>query len=135
MCTDVVIRAYRKAFGLDLQALVNADMRGAFSAYPQLWGMRGPDKNIDHRRVPNLEAFFRRRGGEKSATRVGGDYRPGDLVTQRLPGNLPHIAIVTAKRGADGRPLVVHNIGAGAKIEDTLFAYPIVGRFSFAPTA
>ncbi|MFC3694799.1 DUF1287 domain-containing protein [Chenggangzhangella methanolivorans] len=135
VCTDVVIRAYRSAFGTDLQALVNGDMRAAFASYPRLWGMSRPDRNIDHRRVPNLETFFRRRGAEKPATQAGTDYRPGDLVTQRLPGNLPHIAIVTARRSEGGRPLVVHNIGGGAKIEDTLFAYPIVGRFSFAPTA
>ena len=135
VCTDVVIRAYRAAFGVDLQALVNRDMSGAFSAYPQLWGMSRPDRNIDHRRVPNLETFFRRRGADLPVTEAAADYRPGDLVTQRLPGNLPHIAIVTARAGGDGRPLVVHNIGAGAAIEDTLFSYPIVARFSFAPPA
>src|SRR5215510_11945310 len=61
VCTDVVIRAYR-AVGVDLQQRVHEDMQAAFRAYPRLWGMRGPDSNIDHRRVPNLQTFFRRRG-------------------------------------------------------------------------
>lgn len=136
VCTDVVIRAYRSAFGVDLQALIHEDMRAAFSAYPKTWAMQRPDRNIDHRRVPNLETFLTRRGGALPITKVGADFRPGDLVTQRLPKNLPHIAIVTARPSGDGaRPLVVHNIGAGARIEDTLFAYPIVGRFRFAPDA
>ncbi|WP_020180516.1 DUF1287 domain-containing protein [Methylopila sp. M107] len=136
VCTDVVVRAYRAAFGLDLQKLVHEDMAAAFSAYPKSWGVRRPDRNIDHRRVPNLETFFRRRGAALPATTQASDYGPGDLVTQRLPGELPHIAIVTAKRSSDGaRPLLLHNIGSGARIEDTLFAFRIVGRFRFPPSA
>lgn len=136
VCTDVVVRAYREAFKVDLQRLVNEDMRAAFSAYPTIWGGKRPDRNIDHRRVPNLETFFKRRG---AALDVAGDpatYRPGDLVTQRLPGNLPHIAIVTGRMTPDGRrPLLVHNIGAGAQVEDTLFAFHIAGHFRFPPDA
>src|SRR6516225_9435609 len=36
VCTDVIVRAYR-GIGIDLQLLVNQDMRKAFSAYPRLW--------------------------------------------------------------------------------------------------
>ena len=132
VCTDVVIRAYRGAFGLDLQRLVHEDMARAFSAYPRRWGMGRPDPNIDHRRVPNLQVFFRRHGRALPVSADPADYAPGDLVTQMLPGNLPHIAIVSTERSADGkRPLVVHNVGAGAKREDTLFAWPITGRYRF----
>ncbi len=132
VCTDVVIRAYREAFEIDLQKLVHEDMRRAFAAYPRTWGMKAPDRNIDHRRVPNLETFLARRKAALPVSREAADYRPGDLVTQRLPGNLPHIAIVTDAMSADGgRPLVVHNIGRGARHEDILMAFPIVGHFRF----
>lgn len=131
VCTDVVIRAYR-ALGIDLQQRVHEDMRAAFSAYPRLWGLAAPDPNIDHRRVPNLQAFFRRRGGERPLARDARGYEPGDLVTWMLPGNLPHIGIVTERRTTDGeRPLVVHNIGRGPEVEDMLFAYPITGVYRY----
>ena len=129
VCTDVIVRAYRDGLGLDLQVLVHEDMRRAFSAYPPLWGLKRTDRNIDHRRVPNLQAFFKRAG---AALANGTDYQPGDIVSQMLPGNLPHIGIVADERTADGaRPLVVHNIGAGARIEDVLFAYPATGHYRF----
>lgn len=132
VCTDVVIRAYRDGLALDLQKLVHEDMRRAFSAYPRTWGLTRPDANIDHRRVTNLEAFFRSKG---AALRFAGpaDFQPGDLATQRLPGNLPHIAVVTARRAPSGRLLCVHNVGAGARVEDVLAAWPLAGRFRFAP--
>lgn len=136
VCTDVVIRAYRDAFGLDLQRLVNEDMRAHFASYPTTWGLKAPDPSIDHRRVLNLRVFFKRKGRELPATAKPGDYRPGDLVTQLLPGNLPHIAVVSDLRSPDGeRPLVVHNIGAGTRVEDTLLAYRITGHYRFGPTA
>jgi uncharacterized protein YijF (DUF1287 family) len=130
VCTDVVIRAYR-ALGIDLQQRVHEDMRRAFAQYPRLWGMRAPDANIDHRRVPNLQAFFRRRGAERRVARQDATvYATGDLVTWMLPGNLPHIGIVTDQRTADGaRPLIVHNIGRGPEVEDMLFTYPITGVY------
>ena len=135
VCTDVVIRAYRAAFGIDLQKLVHEDMKSAFGGYPAIWGLKRPDRNIDHRRVPNLEHFLKRRGADLPVTKDGADYQPGDLVTQRLPGNLPHIAIVT-NRPAKGRnhALVVHNIGAGTQIEDRLFEFRISGHFRLEPT-
>jgi uncharacterized protein YijF (DUF1287 family) len=136
VCTDVVIRAYRDAFGLDLQKLVHEDMARAFAAYPRRWGLSRPDANIDHRRAPNLQVLFQRRGRALPVSVDPADYRPGDLVTQTLPGNLSHIAIVSDARSADGkRPLVIHNVGAGARLEDTLFAWPITGRYRFGPPA
>lgn len=132
VCTDVVVRAYRDGLGLDLQKLVHEDMKRAFSAYPRTWGLARPDPNIDHRRVPNLEAFFRRKGAALAFAGPA-DFRPGDLVTQRLPGNLPHIGVVTHRRARSGRLLVAHNVGAGTRVEDVLAEWPLHGRFRFAP--
>ena len=131
VCTDLVIRSYRKV-GVDLQRQVHEDMRAAFSAYPRLWGLTRPDPNIDHRRVPNLQTYFRRRGAELPVSRNAGDYLQGDLVTWMLPGNLPHIGLVTNRRSPDGkRPLIVHNIGRGPELEDMLFDYPITGHYRY----
>jgi uncharacterized protein YijF (DUF1287 family) len=133
VCTDVVIRAYRAAYGLDLQKAVNADMQARFSAYPKQWGMRQPDSNIDHRRVPNLQVFFQRKGQSLPAGADAAAYRPGDLVTQMLPGALPHIAIVSDRKSATGIPLVIQNIGRGVHEDDSLFGFPITGHYRFAP--
>ena len=131
VCTDLIIRSYR-AVGIDLQKEVHEDMAAAFDAYPRIWGLRRPDPNIDHRRVPNLQTFFRRKGAELSVSQDPDDYRPGDLVTWMLPGNLPHIGMVTDQRSSDNtRPMIVHNIGQGPKVEDTLFAYPITGHYRY----
>lgn len=133
VCTDVIVRAYRDSLGIDLQKLVHEDMRRDFSAYPQNWGLAGPDANIDHRRVPNLRTFLRRNGAELGPWSGAEDFRPGDLVSQLLPGNLPHIAIVSDVMSSDGAaPEVIHNIGAGARREDTLFSFEITGRYRFS---
>lgn len=134
VCTDVVIRAYRK-IGVDLQELVHKDMRENFSLYPakRNWGQTKTDTNIDHRRVPNLQTFFTRHGKKLPLTQVTIDYQPGDLVTWMLANKLPHIGVVTDRLSADGlRRLIVHNIGAGPQLEDVLFAYPITGHYRYA---
>ena len=130
VCTDVVIRAYRQV-GVDLQVKVHEDMRRAFRSYPALWGMRGPDPNIDHRRVPNLQTFFRRSGAELRRSTDPSAYRAGDIVSWMLPGNLPHIGIVTNGRSPAGVPLIVHNIGRGPEVEDMLFRYTITGHYRY----
>lgn len=130
VCTDVVIRAYRRV-GVDLQVKVHEDMKRAFSSYPQRWGLPGPDPNIDHRRVANLQAFFRRAGAELPVSRDPQAYRAGDLVTWMLPRNLPHIGLVTGERSDAGTPLVVHNIGRGPEVEDILFRYSITGHYRY----
>lgn len=133
VCADVVIRAYR-ALGIDLQQRVHEDMTANFSAYPAFWGLTRPDANIDHRRVPNLETYFRRRGAALPLSSRPEDYRPGDIVAWNLRGEagfLPHIGVVTGEKGASGWPLVVHNIGAGPKLEDVLFAWPMTGHFRY----
>jgi uncharacterized protein YijF (DUF1287 family) len=131
VCTDVIIRAYR-SIGVDLQLLVNQDMRKAFPAYPRKWGLSHPDPNIDHRRVENLAVFFARHGQTLPVSKDAADYRPGDLVTWRLPDGHPHIGLVS-DRSANGRPLLVHNIGAGAKVEDILFAFTVTGHYRYLP--
>lgn len=133
VCSDVVVRAYR-AIGLDLQVLVHDDMSRAFDAYPRMWGLTRTDRNIDHRRVPNLRAFFTRKGASLPVTASPDDYRPGDLVTWTLPRNLPHIGIVSDRfaPGTD-RPLILHNIGTGTSEDDVLFAYPIAGHYRYYP--
>lgn len=132
VCTDVVIRAYR-ALGIDLQQRVHEDMREAWSAYPKLWGLRAPDRNIDHRRVPNLATFFGRHGETLRVSQTDASlYAPGDIVTWRLASGVPHIGLVSATR-QEGRPLIVHNIGAGAQIEDVLFAHTVTGHYRYEP--
>jgi uncharacterized protein YijF (DUF1287 family) len=129
VCTDVIVRAYR-GIGVDLQALVNRDMRAAFGAYPKLWGLSRPDPNIDHRRVQNLAAFFKRHGKELPVSKEASDYKPGDIVTWRLPDGRPHIGLVSDRQGG-GRPLVVNNIGEGAQVEDALFEFTISGHYRY----
>jgi uncharacterized protein YijF (DUF1287 family) len=130
VCADVVVRAMRR-LGFDLQVLVHEDMARHFALYPRAWGLRRPDTSIDHRRVLNLETYLRRRGFERHGSFVPADYRPGDIVTWRLPGNLPHIGIVSDRVAPDGsgRPLVIHNVGAGAREEDRLFAWRQAGHY------
>ena len=135
VCTDVIIRAYR-AIGADLQRLVHEDMASHFSAYPstRIWGLKTTDRNIDHRRVPNLQVFFTRHGTQLPVTNNAQDYKPGDIVSWMLPGNLPHIGIVTDRLSpSSGHPLIAHNIGAGPKLEDMLFDYKITGHYKYIP--
>jgi uncharacterized protein YijF (DUF1287 family) len=132
VCTDVVVRAYRK-LGIDLQKLVHEDMRAHWNAYPHpaKWGLKRPDPNIDHRRVPNLATFFRRHGLAIAPGRDAQRFRPGDLVVWELPFGLPHIGIVADRRSPAGTPLVIHNIGSGTKMEDVLFTYTITGHYRY----
>jgi uncharacterized protein YijF (DUF1287 family) len=127
VCTDVIVRAYRDAFGIDLQALVHADMRAAFAAYPRSWGLSRPDSNIDHRRVPNLRTWLTRRRANLPVPRNARDWRPGDIFTS-LVGNRPHIGLVSDRRGPNSL-LVIHNVGRGTREEDVLLVWPITGRY------
>ena len=134
VCTDVVIRSLRRAYTLDLQQRVHEDMAANFSAYPTNWGLTRTDKNIDHRRVPNLEVYFTRAGYELPITSRAADYKPGDIVSWRLDGNsgsggLPHIGIVSDSLGVTGTPLIIHNIGGGVEESDMLFDHRITGHF------
>lgn len=134
VCTDVVIRAYRK-LGIDLQKQVHEDMAANFTSYPsyRIWGLKATDRNIDHRRVPNLQTFFTRHGESLPVSDSAENYLPGDLVSWMLPGNLPHIGIVTDQQSSDGKPLIVHNIGAGPRLENMLFSYRITGHYRYLP--
>lgn len=133
-CTDVVVRALRSA-GYDLQKLIHEDMSAHFSLYPQKWGMRGPDSNIDHRRVPNHITFMKRFGrslplateGEAAKT-----WKAGDLVYWTLtPSSLTHCGVISNERNAHGIPLVIHNIGPTARQEDCLNSWRIIGHFRY----
>lgn len=128
VCTDVIIRAFR-ARGLDLQQAVHEDMARHFSCYPRLWGLKKPDKNIDHRRVPNLMTYFARRGWQVPVTSNPADYLPGDIVTCLVFGRLPHIMIVSDRKNAEGEPLVIHNMGQGTQEEEWLFAFELTGHY------
>ncbi len=131
VCTDVVIRAYRK-LGIDLQKEVHLDMKANFSLYPQKWGLKSPDPNIDHRRVPNLMTFFRRKGTSLPISDKAADYRPGDIVCWNLGGGVTHIGIVSQKSTSDGkRHLIIHNIGNGQVLEDSLFSFKIIGHYRY----
>ncbi|MEZ5384797.1 MAG: DUF1287 domain-containing protein [Prosthecobacter sp.] len=134
VCTDVVIRCYR-TLGFDLQKLIHEDMKRSFSAYPKIWGLKAPDKNIDHRRVPNLQTFFKRRGASLPVTQNPADYQPGDLVTCTVAGRLPHIALVVPASDGGSTPWIVHNIGQGPKCENRLFEFPLTGHYRFHPSA
>jgi hypothetical protein len=131
VCTDVVIRAYRKV-GIDLQKEVHEDMLENLDKYPNLWGLSRPDTNIDHRRVPNLMRFFARNGSAKPVSLKAEDYAPGEIVFWKLGGGIKHVGIVTGKRSSDGRRfLIVHNIGGGQVLEDCLFRYEITGHYLY----
>ncbi|WP_242135774.1 DUF1287 domain-containing protein [Aestuariivivens marinum] len=131
VCTDVVIRAYRK-LGVDLQKAVHEDMKTNFNVYPKLWGLKTTDKNIDHRRVPNLMTYFKRQGAELPISLKANDYISGDVVCWNLGGAITHIGIVVNKKSKDGkRFLIVHNIGRGQVLEDCLFDFKIIGHYRF----
>lgn len=131
VCTDVVIRAYRQV-GVDLQKEVHEDMKANFSSYPNIWGLKSTDKNIDHRRVPNLMTFFGRKGASKPISQNAEDYVPGDIVCWNLGGAITHIGIVVDKKSSDGkRYLIVHNIGGGQVLEDCLFDFNIIGHYRY----
>lgn len=131
VCTDVVIRAYRK-IGIDLQKNVHEDMKANFSTYPKIWGLKTTDKNIDHRRVPNLMSYFDRNNSSKPISNSAQDYIPGDIVCWNLGGAITHIGIVVDRKSIDGkRNLIVHNIGAGQVLQDCLFDYEIIGHYRY----
>jgi len=133
VCTDVVIRAYRK-IGIDLQKEVHEDMKANFSVYPKNWGLTSTDKNIDHRRVPNLMTYFKRQGAEKPISDNPEDYASGDVVCWNLGGGTTHIGIVVDKKSEDeNRNLIVHNIGGGQVLADCLFSYTIIGHYRYKP--
>jgi len=131
VCADVIVRAFR-AGGIDLQKELHEDMAGSFNKYPQRWNARRPDKNIDHRRVPNLMTWFDRQGKSQPTTQDAKDYLPGDVVAWELSGGLLHIGMVSKiKVEQTERYAVVHNIGAGARLEDVLFAWKIIGHYRY----
>ncbi|MFN2576529.1 MAG: DUF1287 domain-containing protein [Pyrinomonadaceae bacterium] len=131
VCSDVIVRAFRKA-RIDLQKEVHEDMKSNFSAYPAKWGLNVPDANIDHRRVPNLQAFFARKGKSLSTNNVSENFLPGDIVTWDLGGGTDHVGIlVNVWYKPSQRYLIVHNIGGGTRMEDALFSWKITGHYRY----
>ena len=131
VCSDVIVRAFRKG-GIDLQKEVHEDMQSNFSAYSTRWGLKGPDANIDHRRVPNLKTFFTRKGKSLSANSDSEDFLPGDVVTWDLGTGTDHVGMVTNVWYKPSQHyLIVHNIGAGTRLEDVLFAWKITGHYRY----
>ena len=131
VCTDVIIRAYRKV-GIDLQQLVHEDMKEHFEKYPKNWGLTKPDKNIDHRRVPNLMVYFSRFGKILSTSQNENDYKPGEIICWNLGGGITHIGIIVNRKSIDNKHyLVVHNIGGGQVLDDCLFDFKIIGHYEF----
>lgn len=132
VCTDVLIRAYRK-LGIDLQKRVHEDMVKAWASYPNPWRMKSTDRNIDHRRVPNLATFLGRHGTTLSCSGDAATFLPGDIVTWQLPSGLPHIGLVSNTRSEKRVPLIIHNIGQGTRQEDILFQFKITGHYRYFP--
>ncbi len=131
VCSDVVIRAFRKV-GIDLQKSVHEDMARNFAEYPNKWGLKRPDTNIDHRRVPNLMTYFKRQSKAVAITSNAKDYLPGDIVAWDLGGGITHIGIMTNLLSDDGKTCsVIHNIGAGARVENVLFNWKIIGHYRY----
>ena len=129
VCTDVIIRALRVAYTYDLQQLVHKDMKRNFSKYPKIWGLKRPDRNIDHRRVPNLKTFFQRKGCSLPVSKQVSKFKAGDIVTCTVPPHLPHIMIVSDRVNRNKIPLVIHNIGSGTQEEDLLLEFQITGHY------
>ncbi len=130
VCIDVIIRAYRKAFDFDFQEHVHKDMAANFSVYPKIWGLTRTDRNIDHRRVPNIETWLKRHGHELATS----DWQPGDLITCRVGGTLPHIGILSSRKDRQGRWRAIHNIGLGTLEDSRIWAYGHKRRFRFLPS-
>lgn len=131
-CTDVVVRSLRAA-GFDLQALVHADMIRHWDEYPHSYGLRRPDPNIDHRRVPNLSVFFRHHGQSLPNAvmpQTLWTWQPGDIVCWKMPGGADHTGVVSDRRNASGVPLVIHNIG-GCQEQDVLTVWTIAGHYRY----
>ena len=131
VCSDVIVRAFRKS-GIDLQKDLHEDMKENFSAYPTRWRLSGPAANIDHRRVPNLETYFTRKGKSLSTTGGAETFLPGDMVTWDLGTGQDHVGlVVNVWYKPSQRYLIVHNIGAGTRMEDVLFAWKITGHYRY----
>lgn len=124
VCTDVIIRAFR-SIGVDLQKLIHEDMQKNWSEYPTtIWGLKKTDKNIDHRRVPNMARFFKRLGMQVKDD----NFLPGDIIVWDLGGGVLHVGILDTNKSWNTY-LVIHNISSGVKQENILNSYKIVGKY------
>lgn len=130
VCTDVVIRALRHQ-NIDLQQRIHEDMKANFKQYPKKWGLKSTDKNIDHRRVPNIMTYFQRQNFAVNDQ----NYLAGDIVTWDLGRGLTHIGIISDQTTMISKtPLVIHNIGYGTRENDILHEYKIIGHYRLPKT-
>lgn len=125
VCTDVVIRALRET-GIDLQELIHTDMTENFSQYPNNWGLKRPDPNIDHRRVPNIIKYYERQGKTQPLPVRLTNIKPGDFFAWLLPNGRPHIAVISKIKGK--KVYMIHNIGAGAEEEQIVYNWQIIAH-------
>jgi uncharacterized protein YijF (DUF1287 family) len=134
VCTDVVWRALKNA-GYDLKAMVDRDIQKNASEYPRV---DRPDPNIDFRRVPNLQSFFRRHAQSLTKEIIPWnvanlqEWQGGDIVIFGRP--YQHIAVVSDCRRKDGVPYIIHNRSPYTMEEDALLYWnsrlsPIVGHY------
>ncbi len=125
VCTDVIWRAFREA-GYDLREMVDEDIQARPEAYP--W-ITERDKNIDFRRVVNLEEFFREHGITLSNDWQDlEEWQPGDII---ISSNGTHIGIVSDRRTKEGRSYIIHNAGQPMREEDYLKRGKVVGHYRF----
>lgn len=124
VCTDVVAAGMRGA-GYDLMELVNQDVL----AHPERYAIDVPDKNIDFRRVPTLNAYLAAHAIPLTTDPMQIDqWQGGDIVVYTN-----HVGVVSDKRDAQGIPLLIHHVSADQKQyeEDVLatFHQQIVGHY------
>lgn len=132
VCTDVIWRALQNA-GYDLKGMMDRDIQAHPGDYPRVAGV--PEPNIDFRRVPNQEAFFK-----KYAKRLTTEIKPwdpenlkqwqgGDIVVFGPPYD--HVGVVSDKRRADGVPLLIHNAGPFTREDNGLLNWPSPLEYHF----
>src|SRR3546814_2667964 len=103
-------------------------MRANFGAYPKNWKLGRPDRNIDHRRVPNLATYWRRQGASLPITGDPADWRPADLFPQMVGWRMPHPGLVSDRKDTNVVPPVLNNLGAGTREEDAMFDPRLTGH-------
>lgn len=100
VCTDVVANGLKGA-GYDLMELVDKHIRSNRNKY----NIETVDKNIDFRRVRNLNVYFSDTAITLTTdiTKIA-EWQGGDIVVFKK-----HIGIVSDKRNRNGIPFVIHH--------------------------
>ena len=100
VCTDVVAFGLKDA-GYDLMELVNKDV----SNYKEKYNIETIDKNIDFRRVRNLDVYFRNNHIVLTTdlSQIE-EWQGGDIIVFK-----DHIGIISDKRNKNGVPFLIHH--------------------------